>query len=57
MFEYLFTNALDPLYSAIFKDAVQCPDEPTCFIWAAVCHNISTVIKDLDMKIYRDRGN
>jgi hypothetical protein len=52
-----FPSASDPVYSAIVKDALQCPDEPTCFIWAAVYHNISTVIRVLDMEIYRARGD
>jgi hypothetical protein len=30
---------------------------PTCFIWAAVYQNISVLIKDLDMEIYRARGD
>jgi hypothetical protein len=47
----------DPFYSAIVKDAVQCPDQPMCFIWAAVYHYISTVIKDLDVETYRAMGN
>jgi hypothetical protein len=53
----LFTNTLDPVDSAIFKDAVYCPDETSCFIWAAVYHNISTVINDLDIETYRSRGD
>jgi hypothetical protein len=45
------------VHSAIVRDAVQCPDEPTCFIWAAVYHNISTLAKDFDIEIYRVREN
>jgi len=56
-FRTLFHETSDPVYSAIIRDAAQCPDEPTCFIWAAVYHNISTVIKDLDIEIYRAREN
>jgi hypothetical protein len=51
--KYLFINNFDPVDSAIAKDAVLCLDEATCFIWAAVYHNISTVINDLDMETYR----
>jgi hypothetical protein len=43
--------------TAIAKDAVRCPDDPTCFIWAAVYHNISTIIEGFDMEIYRARGD
>jgi hypothetical protein len=54
--EYLFINSFDPVDSAISKDAVHCPDEPTCFIWAAVYHNISIVINDFDLENYRAKG-
>jgi hypothetical protein len=52
----LFNNTSDPVESAIIKDAVLCPDEATCFIWAAVYHNISAPLRDLDVDIYRSRG-
>jgi hypothetical protein len=55
--EILFTNIFDPVDFAITKDAVRCPDETTCFIWAAVYHNISTVINDLDVETYRAKGD
>jgi hypothetical protein len=55
--DLIFPNTSDPLYSAILKEALQCPDEPTCFIWAAEYHNISVVIKDFDMESYRSKGN
>jgi hypothetical protein len=54
--ESLFINSFDPADSAIVKNAVRCPDEPTCFKWAAVYHNISTVINDLNMENYRAKG-
>ena len=57
LYELFFPNSSDPVDSAIFKNAVQCPDELTCFIWAAVYHNISAVIKDLDIETYSAMGN
>jgi hypothetical protein len=54
--EFLFINRFDPVDSAIVKGAVCCPDETTCFIWAAVYHNISIVIKDLDVESNRAKG-
>jgi hypothetical protein len=54
--ERLFINSFDPVDSAIAKDAVRCPDEATCFMWAAVYHNISTVMNDLDIQTYRAKG-
>jgi hypothetical protein len=47
----------DPVYSAILQNTLQCPDEHTCFIWAAVYHNVSVVMKDLDVETYRAKGN
>ena len=29
----------------------------TCFIWSAIYQNISVLIKDLSMEIYRARGD
>jgi hypothetical protein len=56
-YDFLFTNTSNSVHSAIVKDVVQCPDEITCFIWAAVYLNISTVIRVLDMETYRAMGN
>jgi hypothetical protein len=39
------------------KDAVQCPDQTTCFLWAALYQNIQTVLEDLNMKIFRVLGD
>jgi hypothetical protein len=55
--EILFPNTSNPVDTAIDKKAVHCPDGSTCFIWSVVYHNISTVIKDLNMKIYRATGD
>jgi len=52
-----FPNTSDPVDSEIVKDAVQCSDEPTCFMWSAVYHNISVLIKSFHMEIYRARGD
>jgi hypothetical protein len=57
LYKYIFTDTSDPVDSAIVKDAVLCPDEATCFIWAAVYHNISTVIKYLNMETYPSMRN
>jgi hypothetical protein len=54
--EYIFLDPSDPVDSTIVRDAVQCPDQPTCFLWAAVYHNISTVLQVMDMDIYRAMG-
>jgi len=55
-YESLFTNTSDPVDSAIVKDAVQCPDDDTCFMWATLYHNISTVIDDAEVEYYRKIG-
>ena len=56
-FEMFFPKTSDPVYSAIVRNAVQCPDQTTCFIWAAVYQNISTLTTDSDIEIYRAREN
>jgi hypothetical protein len=56
-YNLFFPSTSDTLYSAVVKDSLQCPDKPTCFIRAAVYHNISTVIRGLDIEIYRARGD
>ena len=48
-FKILFPDTSDPVDSAIVKNAVECPDEPTCFTWAAEYHNITTILSDLYM--------
>jgi hypothetical protein len=44
-------------YSDPVDSALHYPDNPTCFTWAAVYHNISTVIENLDIEIYRPMGD
>jgi hypothetical protein len=53
----LFLNTSDAIDSTMFRDAVHCPNEPTCFIWKAVYHNISTILNELNMKIFRVLGD
>jgi hypothetical protein len=48
-FKILFSDTSDPVDSAIVKNAVECPDEPMCFTWAAEYHNITTILSDLFM--------
>jgi hypothetical protein len=53
----LFPNTSDPVDSAIVKNAVRCQQVHTCFIWASVYHNISTVLKEFNVDYYRARGD
>jgi hypothetical protein len=39
------------------SECLHCFHKHLCFIWATVYKNISIVIKDLDMEIYRARGD
>jgi hypothetical protein len=55
--EYFSDIKFFPGASANAKDAVRCPDVPTCFIWATEFHNISIIVHDLDMEIYRAKGD
>ena len=52
-YKLMFTNYSDCVDRAIHKDAVQCPDKPTCSMWAALYRNISTILTDLFMEMHR----
>jgi hypothetical protein len=52
-----FPYTSNPAYSAILNNTLQCPDKPTCFIWAVVYHNMSVVIKGLDVETYLAMDN
>jgi hypothetical protein len=49
----LFKDTSDNVELTIRNHALNCYKEPTCFIWAAVYHNISTIMYDLEMETYR----
>jgi hypothetical protein len=51
-YKALFPNTSNPVDSTVVKDAVECTDEPTCFIYAAIYHNISTILNDLYKEMY-----
>jgi len=57
IYKILFPDTSDTVDSAIFKDAVECPGEPTCFKWASIYHNILSVLNDLNIEINRDKEN
>jgi len=54
-FKMLFTDTSDPVDSAIVKNALECRHVATCFTWANVYHNISTILLDLLLEIDRGR--
>jgi hypothetical protein len=55
--EILFRNTSDPVDPTIVKNALQCSIYYTCFIRATVYHNISTILKYLEMEIYSAEEN
>jgi hypothetical protein len=55
--EMFYANSFDPVNIAILKDAARCPDYDTCFKWAAVYHNISTILYDFKTESYSQLGN
>jgi hypothetical protein len=57
IYKILFSDTSDNLDSAIFKNAVECPDEITCFMWASIYHNISTVLDGLNIEFYSGKKN
>jgi len=56
-YKLLFPDTSEPVDSAIVKDAVECPDKTTCLMWAAKYHNISTILKDLNVEMYHREKN
>ena len=54
-YDVLFPDNSDPVHSATLQYAVQCPVERKCFTWAAVYHNISTILNEFHMEINRGR--
>jgi hypothetical protein len=51
-----FSDTSESLNSAILKKAVHCPDGDTCFKWAAVCQNLSTILDDIAVQKLRANG-
>jgi hypothetical protein len=54
-FKRLFTDTSDHVQSEIVKNALECPDDETCLIWATVYHTISFILSDLVFEIDRSR--
>jgi hypothetical protein len=54
--EIIFPSSSEFVESAIVKNAIICPNDGTCIIWATVHQNISTVISDLYMECFRALG-
>jgi hypothetical protein len=54
-YKRFFNDISDPVDSTIRNQALHCDDESMCFTWAAVYHNISTIMYDLEMETYRRR--
>jgi hypothetical protein len=52
-YEYLYPDTSEPVDSAILKDALRCPNDDTCGIWATVYHIISTILEELEMEFLR----
>jgi len=56
-YKNLFPEISEPVDLAIFKDAVECPNETTCFMWATTYHNVSTILNDLNVGMNRGKEN
>jgi hypothetical protein len=56
-YEELLPDNSDSVDSAIVKNAIRCIDEDTCFKWATVYHNISTILNDFFTEYYGEFGN
>jgi hypothetical protein len=51
-----FSNSSESPNSAIMKNAVPCPNEDTCFKWAAIYQNFSTILNDNRVENLRANG-
>jgi hypothetical protein len=49
-----FSDSSEPLNSAVLKNAVCCPDQNTCFKWAALYQNFSTILDDITVQNLRE---
>jgi hypothetical protein len=54
-YERLLKDTSDSVDSKIRNHALNCLTAPACFIWAAMYHNISTIMYDLEMEKYRHK--
>jgi hypothetical protein len=52
-----FTDTSDPVELSVLSHALNCHNVPTCYEWAAIYHNISTIIHDLEMDTFRRMEN
>jgi hypothetical protein len=55
--ERFYVNSSDPVDIAILKYAAGFADYDTCFKWAAVYYNISTILYDFKTESYSQLGN
>jgi hypothetical protein len=53
---HLFSDASEPLNSEILKSAIHCPGKDTCFKWAAVYQNYSTILDDILVEMFCANG-
>jgi hypothetical protein len=53
LYRTFFTNASDTVESAFREDGVECPNVRTCFMWATIYRNFSTILTDIDIENYR----
>jgi hypothetical protein len=51
-YKMLFANTSDPVQIAIVKNAVDCHNLQTCFRWATVYKNFSTIFSDVNLEFY-----
>jgi hypothetical protein len=54
--EILYAYSSDSVDLATLRSAVRCTDYDTCFKWATLYHNISTILHDVKTEQYRRAG-
>jgi hypothetical protein len=53
---HFFSDSSEPLNTEILKSSIRCPNSDTCFKWAAVYQNFSTILDDISVEIFRANG-
>jgi hypothetical protein len=55
-YEVFFNNVSGSVDSSILENAVRCPDRGAAFNWAAAYKNISIILEDMNIEIFRCMG-
>ena len=52
IYNKMFPDTSDPVDSEIRKNALECPDVNSCFIWASLYQNFSTILTEFEIEFH-----